>query len=97
MGAQVSGAQHVGAQVAAAQDMGLVGPGTGSQSKAEHTAALGRADASSPTQSPFVSRQPACCPILTAHEQSRPMDHRAGWPSPRARPGLRVTFPCASL
>ena len=70
-----------------------MGPGTGSQSKAEHTAALGPADASSPTQSPFVSRQPACCPILTAHEQSRPMDHRAGWPSPRARPGLRVTLP----
>ena len=74
-------------------DTDLVDPGTGSQSKAEHTAALGPADASSPTHSPFVSRQPACCPILTAHEQSRPMDHRAGWPSPRARPGLRVTLP----
>ena len=83
----------MGAQVAAAMDTDLVDPGTGSQSKAEHTAALGPADASSPTHSPFVSRQPACCPILTAHEQSRPMDHRAGWPSPRARPGLRVTLP----
>lgn len=94
MGVQDAGAQDAGAQDAEVQDPGPVGLGTGSQSKAEHTAALSLADASSPTQrSPFVSRWPARCPTITAHKQSRLMDRRARWPCPRAQPGLTVTLP----
>lgn len=62
--------------------------------KAKHIAALGPADAASPTQrSPFGEQ--TACPLPHTHgpRQSRLMDRRAAWPSPRARPGLRVTLP----